>query len=189
MFSNARCGAGWGDIFRAQGCASTLAVLSFRPSGGEHTRTVDAYRTDVSGFLAFLQGHLGDAAGTVVLGKLSTRDMRAWMAHERGRGVSRAVAGAVSFSGEKLRWLAGRAEGFRSDGSVLMTRTPRFQKKLPRPLDVSAARAMIGYCRHSVDHRLGCAARRGRRDAALWVRIADFRSFGADAELLCRWAI
>lgn len=117
-----------------------LAELS--AVGGRAQRTVDAYRTDVSGFLAFLQGHLGDAAGTVVLGKLSTRDMRAWMAHERGRGVSaRSLARSLSAVKNFVGWLAER-EGF-DPSSVLMTRTPRFQNKLPRPLDVSAARAMI----------------------------------------------
>lgn len=117
-----------------------LAELS--AVGGRAPKTVNAYRTDVSGFLAFLQGHLGDAAGVVVLGKLATRDMRAWMAHERGRGVSgRSLARSLSAVKNFVGWMAER-EGF-DPSTVLMTRSPRFQNKLPRPLDVSAARAMI----------------------------------------------
>ena len=117
-----------------------LAELS--AVGGRAPKTVDAYRTDVSGFLAFLQAHLGDAAGIVVLGKLETRDMRAWMAHERGRGVSaRSLARSLSAVKNFVGWMAER-EGF-DPSTVLMTRSPRFQNKLPRPLDVSAARAMI----------------------------------------------
>jgi len=117
-----------------------LAELS--AVGGRAPKTVDAYRTDVLGFLAFLQAHLGDAAGIVVLGKLETRDMRAWMAHERGRGVSaRSLARSLSAVKNFVGWMAER-EGF-DPSTVLMTRSPRFQNKLPRPLDVSAARAMI----------------------------------------------
>lgn len=117
-----------------------LAELS--AVGGRAPKTVNAYRTDVSGFLAFLQAHLGDAAGIVVLGKLATRDMRAWMAHERGRGVSaRSLARSLSAVKNFVGWVAER-EGF-DPSTVLMTRSPRFQNKLPRPLDVSAARAMI----------------------------------------------
>lgn len=117
-----------------------LAELS--AVGGRAPKTVNAYRTDVSGFLAFLQAHLGDAAGIVVLGKLATRDMRAWMAHERGRGVSaRTLARSLSAVKNFVGWVAER-EGF-DPSTVLMTRSPRFQNKLPRPLDVSAARAMI----------------------------------------------
>lgn len=117
-----------------------LAELS--AVGGRAPKTVNAYRTDVSGFLAFLQAHLGDAAGSVVLGKLATRDMRAWMAHERGRGVSaRSLARSLSAVKNFVGWVAER-EGF-DPSTVLMTRSPRFQNKLPRPLDVSAARAMI----------------------------------------------
>lgn len=117
-----------------------LAELS--AVGGRAPKTVNAYRTDVSGFLAFLQVHLGDAAGSVVLGKLATRDMRAWMAHERGRGVSaRSLARSLSAVKNFVGWVAER-EGF-DPSTVLMTRSPRFQNKLPRPLDVSAARAMI----------------------------------------------
>ena len=117
-----------------------LAELS--AVGGRAPKTVNAYRTDVSGFLAFLQAHLGDAAGIVVLGKLATRDMRAWMAHERGRGVSaRSLARSLSAVKNFVGWVAER-EGF-DPSTVLMTRSPRFKNKLPRPLDVSAARAMI----------------------------------------------
>ncbi len=117
-----------------------LAELS--AVGGRAEKTVDAYRTDVLGFLNFLQGHLGDAQGASVLAGLTTRDMRAWMAHERGRGVcARTLARALSAVKNFTRWMAER-EGF-DPTAVLMMRTPRFQTKLPRPLENEAARAMI----------------------------------------------
>ena len=117
-----------------------LAELS--AVGGRATRTVAAYRTDVFGFLEFLQMHQGDAAGTGALSGLTTRDMRAWMAHERGRGVSaRSLARSLSAVKNFVSWMAER-DGF-DPTAVLMTRSPRFQAKLPRPLEVNAAKAMI----------------------------------------------
>ncbi len=68
--------------------------------------------------------------------------MRAWMAHERGRGVSaRSLARSLSAVKSFYRWLAER-EGF-DPTAVLSVRSPKFQRKLPRPLAVDAARAMI----------------------------------------------
>ena len=68
--------------------------------------------------------------------------MRAWMAHERNRGVSaRSLARSLSAVKTFYRWLAER-EGF-DVTSVLATRSPKFHRKLPRPLSEDAARAMI----------------------------------------------
>ena len=117
-----------------------LAELS--AVGGRATKTVDAYRTDVFGFLEFLQSYQGQSSGSAILAGLSTRDMRAWMAHERGRGVgARSLARSLSAVKNFVGWMAER-EGF-DPTSVLMTRTPRFQNKLPRPLEANAAKAMI----------------------------------------------
>lgn len=114
-----------------------LAGVSGRADG-----TVEAYRADVVGFLGFLQQYEGDGLGMAALGKLSTRTMRAWMAHERGRGLSsRSMARALSAVKNFVSWAAER-EGF-DPTPVLMTRSPRFQKNLPRPLAEDAARAML----------------------------------------------
>lgn len=110
--------------------------------GGRAEKTVEAYRADVLGFLTFLQRHLGDGQGIGVLATLTTRDMRAWMAYERGRGVSaRTLARALSAVKTFTRWMAEREEFDAT--AVLMMRTPRFQAKLPRPLENDAARSMI----------------------------------------------
>ncbi len=64
------------------------------------------------------------------------------MAHERGRGVAaRSLARALSAVKGFLRWLAER-EGFDAT-AILAARSPKFRRKLPRPLDEDAARAMI----------------------------------------------
>ncbi|MGB5560382.1 MAG: tyrosine recombinase XerC [Paracoccaceae bacterium] len=104
--------------------------------------TLTAYRTDLLGYLAFITQHFGDTTGLAPLKKVSTSDMRAWMAHERGRGVSaRSLARSLSAVKSFYRWLAER-EGF-DPTAVLSVRSPKFQRKLPRPLAVDAARAMI----------------------------------------------
>lgn len=104
--------------------------------------TIEAYRTDLLGYLAFITGHFGDATGLAPLKQVKVTDIRAWMAHERGRGVSaRSLARALSAVKSFYRWLSER-DGF--DATVVLSaRSPRFQKKLPRPLAEDAARAMI----------------------------------------------
>lgn len=117
-----------------------LAELS--AVGGRAEKTVSAYRKDVFGFLEFLQSHHGEVSGTGAMANLTTRDMRAWMAHERGRGVSaRSLARSLSAVKNFVGWMA-EHEGF-DPTPVLMTRTPRFLDKLPRPLEANAAKAMI----------------------------------------------
>lgn len=104
--------------------------------------TVDAYRRDVAGYLGFLSGHLGGAFGLGPLAQVRLLDVRAWMAHERGRGVgARTLARKLSAVKSFTAWLAER-EGF-DPTAVLSARSPKFTRKLPRPLPVDAARAMI----------------------------------------------
>ena len=104
--------------------------------------TLEAYRRDVVGFLSFLAGYKDGAAGLGPLSQVSLTDMRAWMAHERSRGLSaRSLARALSAVKTFYRWLAER-EGF-DPTAVLATRSPKYTKKLPRPLAEDAAKAVI----------------------------------------------
>jgi integrase/recombinase XerC len=76
------------------------------------------------------------------IARVTVRDMRAWMAHERGRGVgARSLARSLSAVKSFYRWLAER-EGFEPT-AILSSRAPKFQRKLPRPLEVQAAADMI----------------------------------------------
>lgn len=118
--------------------------------GGRAEKTLTAYRSDVLGFLGFLQAYEGDGLGTGALARLSTRSMRAWMAHERERGLSaRSLARALSAVKSFVSWVAER-DGF-DPSAVLMTRSPRFKAKLPRPLAEDAARAMIATVEEQTD--------------------------------------
>lgn len=113
-----------------------------RALAGAAQNTITAYQTDVLGFLSFMTEYNGGAQGLAPIARITVRDMRAWMAHERGRGIAaRSLARALSAVKSFYRWLAER-EGFEPT-AVLSTRAPKFQRKLPRPLDEAHARAMI----------------------------------------------
>jgi integrase/recombinase XerC len=109
---------------------------------GAAANTLTAYARDVSGYLQFLARHRGDTEGTRSLITLPSADLRAWMAHERARGLSaRSLARALSAVKGFTAWLADRHGADAT--TVLATRGPKFRRKLPRPLTVDGARAMI----------------------------------------------
>lgn len=113
-----------------------------RALAGAAENTLKAYQADVLGFLAFMTEHNGGSQGLAPIARVTVRDMRAWMAHERGRGVgARSLARSLSAVKSFYRWLAER-EGFEPT-AVLSARAPKFQRKLPRPLEVDAASDMI----------------------------------------------
>ena len=115
-----------------------------RALAGAAENTLKAYQADVLGFLAFMADHHGEAQGLAPVARIGTRDMRSWMAHERGRGVgARSLARALSAVKSFYRWLSDR-EGFEPT-AVLSTRAPKFQRKLPRPLEERAAAQMIDH--------------------------------------------
>ena len=55
--------------------------------------TISAYRTDVVDFIAFLTAHHAEPLGLAPLARVTTSDMRGWLAHLRAQGIaSRSVA-------------------------------------------------------------------------------------------------
>ncbi|HDR29038.1 tyrosine recombinase XerC [Rhodovulum sp.] len=113
-----------------------------RALNGAAANTIRAYGADVTGFLAFLAEYDGAPAGPARLAAIELRDLRAWMAHERGRGLgARSLARALSALKGFFRWY-GRREGFEPT-AVLSVRAPRIRRKLPRPLAEDAARAVL----------------------------------------------
>ena len=122
--------------------ALELWLAQMRALDGAAENTLLAYQADVFGFLTFITRHHGEAMGLGPLTRLTVSDMRAWMAFERGRGVAaRSLARSLSAVKTFMAWLAER-EGF-DPTAVLSTRSPKFQKKLPRPLSENAAVAML----------------------------------------------
>lgn len=109
---------------------------------GAAQNTLTAYRGDVLDFLVFLTDYKADPQGLGALADVSTRDMRAYLAHLSRAGTApRSMARKLSAVKSFYRWLAER-EGFEPT-AVLLARAPKFQKKLPRPLTQDAAKAMI----------------------------------------------
>jgi integrase/recombinase XerC len=133
-----------------------LAQGSARRGLAAHTTA--AYAADVAAFLAFLAGHQGGAGGVAQIAALTVSDLRAFMAHERGRGLSaRSLSRRLSAVRGFVRWLAER-EGFDAT-AALSARGPRPRPRLPRPLAPEAARAVLS----SV----------GGEEAAPWVAARD----------------
>lgn len=109
---------------------------------GASENTIKAYHADLVDFLAFMTQHKGEAQGLNALKDIRVPDMRAWMARTRSTDVgARSLARKLSAVKSFFRWLSER-EGFDAT-AVLSTRAPKFQRKLPRPLDTNAAKAVI----------------------------------------------
>lgn len=109
---------------------------------GRAEATVTAYTRDVTGFLAFQAVHQGGAPGLAGLRETGTRDVRAWMAGERARGVgARSLARALSAVKAFYGWWSER-DGFDAT-AILSVRAPRHQRRLPRPLSEGGARDML----------------------------------------------
>ncbi len=113
-----------------------------RAINGGAEKTIAAYRRDLSGFLGFLTTYKGQAATRASLARTSLSDMRAWMAHERQRGLSpRSLARSLSAVKGFFGWLGAR-DGFEAT-AVLATRPPKFYRNLPRPVAADKAKALI----------------------------------------------
>jgi len=120
--------------------ADWLAAIKALDGATDHT--IDAYARDLRAFLAFMTAHHGQAQGLGALMRITTADMRAFMAHERGTGLGpRSLARRLSAVKSFYRWLSER-EGAEPT-AVLSARTPKYRRKLPRPLSEAGAQDML----------------------------------------------
>lgn len=109
---------------------------------GLSANTLEAYRHDVARYLRFLSEHQGGAAGIAAVVETSQADLRAWMAEQRGRGLSaRSLARALSAVKCFTAWAADRTG--QDATTVLSARGPKFRRKLPRPLAEDSAADML----------------------------------------------
>jgi integrase/recombinase XerC len=109
---------------------------------GASQNTLTAYQGDVIDFIAFISNHKAAPQGLGALERITISDMRSWMAHERGTGISaRSLARKLSAVKGFYKWLAEKNDF--EPTAVLLTRAPKFQKKLPRPLSEDAAKAVL----------------------------------------------
>jgi len=118
-------------------------LTQIRALDGAAARTVTAYGADVARYLDFLARHRNAPEGTAALLSVPQADLRAFMAHERARGLGpRSLARALSAVKGFTGWLAER-EGIDAT-PVLSARGPKYRRSLPRPLTEEGARDMIG---------------------------------------------
>jgi integrase/recombinase XerC len=113
----------------------------------EHERraspnTVEAYQRDVRQFLTFLTSHLGELPTLSDLAALQPRDVRAFLAERRAAGLDqrslgRVLAGVRSFG----RFL--ERNGLGKVGALKAVSTPKAKPRLPRPLTIADARAVV----------------------------------------------
>ena len=101
--------------------------------------TVEAYGTDLAGFLGFLTRHLGEEPSLAALAALRAADFRAWLAFEAAEGKINATrARHLSAVRSFFRWLA-RRHGV-SNPQIRLLATPRAKRPLPRALKPEEAR-------------------------------------------------
>ncbi len=117
-------------------------LAHIRALNGAAAHTVTAYAADVARYMDFLARHRGAAEGTGALLTVPQADLRAWMAHERARGLGpRSLARALSAVKGFTGWLAER-EGVDAT-AILSARGPKYRRSLPRPLSEDGARDII----------------------------------------------
>lgn len=103
--------------------------------------TVEAYGTDLAGFLGFLTGHLGGEPDTTTLASLRPADFRAWLASmANDNAVNATRARHLSAVRSFFKYLA-RRHGVENP-SVALVATPRSRRPLPRALTPEDARAV-----------------------------------------------
>ena len=101
--------------------------------------TVEAYGTDLAGFLGFLTNHLGAEPDLTTLAALRPADFRAWLASMANDGsVNATRARHLSAVRSFYKYLAKR-HGVENP-SVKLVATPRARRPLPRALPATDAR-------------------------------------------------
>ena len=101
--------------------------------GSDSPNTENSYRSDLNTYMAFLARYRGKDISHRELAATSRRDLRAWMAFERGQGIKpRSLARKLSAVKGFYRWLS--REYGHDIAEVETTKAPRYAARLPRAL-------------------------------------------------------
>jgi integrase/recombinase XerC len=125
-------------------------------------RSVAAYTRDVDAAIGFLSTHLGQPVDLAALAAIAPRDVRAWLAARHGRGYARtSTARAMAALRSLFRFLD--REGLMHNPALSAVRTPRLERRLPRPIEPSQARRLAD---DAAEEKLAWI---GARDTALLI--------------------
>lgn len=101
--------------------------------------SVRAYVATAERLCEFLSDHFGSAVDRALLGKLTAANLRAFLAHRRGDGLTnRSTARELSALRNFLRFALG------DEAPIPALKGPRVQRSLPRPVDPEAVLALAG---------------------------------------------
>lgn len=100
--------------------------------------TVRAYEATAVRLIAFLGRHWGETVTRAALGRVSAADLRAYLAHRRGDGLSNASAARELSAVRAFLKFAGGAD----DTDIPRLRGPRVKKGIPRPIAPDEAVAL-----------------------------------------------
>jgi integrase/recombinase XerC len=104
--------------------------------------TLQAYETDLAGFLGFLAAHLGGDPTLADLAGLKAADFRAWLAQRARDGLAKSsTARAMSTVRGFFRRLEKR--DLVSNPAVRAVRTPKLPQTAPKPLSEQGAREVM----------------------------------------------
>ncbi|MBY8828644.1 tyrosine recombinase XerC [Hephaestia mangrovi] len=98
--------------------------------------TVRAYQATALRLLRFLGGHWGETPDARRLAKLTSADLRAYLAHRRGQGLGNASAA------RELSAVRGFVAFAAGEGAMPRLKGPRVKKGVPRPVSPDEAVAL-----------------------------------------------
>src|SRR5258706_2313399 len=125
-----------GDDAVVGACTGWLDWLTHEKRASPHS--VDGYGRDLTAFLDFLQGHLGQLPTLADLAALTPADFRAYLAHRFDTGLARSSAArGLSALRGFFRFLDRR--GLAANAALGAVRTPRLPQSVPKALSEDEA--------------------------------------------------
>jgi len=118
-------------------------LAHLRALDGASEATIAAYTIDLRHWLVFLTRYRGgEDLSPKAVAVADRSELRAFMADEQGGGLgARSMARRLSAVKSFTRWLSDRVGG---DATALLSaRGPKYRRKLPRPLTIDAAAAVL----------------------------------------------
>lgn len=104
--------------------------------------SVKAYQADLFAFLAFMAEHQGEPPRLDALVGLGAADFRAWLAARHRAGAARSSTARALAAVRNFYGYLDRQHG-RHNPAVKALRTPRLERRLPRPLSAGQADELI----------------------------------------------